>query len=99
MKDEHFAYILISIAAVFILVILLMNGSFTTQSDETTATLASSGFTEMVLGKSALFACGEGDKVGRYFRARNPRGDMVSGIVCCGILKGCTVRFPSPRDR
>lgn len=27
------------------------------------------------------------------FVAKNPAGKRVEGVVCCGVLKACTVRF------
>jgi hypothetical protein len=40
----------------------------------------------------SLFSCGKGDSFATGFRARAPNGEMVSGVVCSGWLKGATVR-------
>jgi hypothetical protein len=57
-------------------------------------TLRSSGYGQVELdGWAGPFACGKGDTYANSFTAQNPRGDQVSGVVCCGIFKGCTVRF------
>ncbi len=37
-----------------------------------------------------LCACGVGSD---GVTAKNPRGQVVSGIVCCGLIKGRTIRF------
>jgi hypothetical protein len=65
-----------------------------TTNDEAQSTLEKAGFTEIVLKPEVeVWACGEGDKWGRSFEAANPHGVVVSGVVCCGRWKACTIRF------
>ncbi len=64
----------------------------TTGGDEAKETLSKSGFYDISTG-SVAFGCAEGDKVGRNFSATNSNKQRVEGIVCCGVFKGCTVRF------
>lgn len=39
------------------------------------------------------FGCSEDDTFATRFRARAPNGEMVTGVVCSGWLKGATVRI------
>lgn len=41
----------------------------------------------------APFSCGQDDQYAQHFTATNINGQRVSGVVCCGLLKSCTVRF------
>jgi hypothetical protein len=54
--------------------------------------LEASGFTDVQLTGFEWFGCGTED-FHNGFIAKNPRGQRVSGIVCCGWVKNCTVRF------
>lgn len=64
-------------------------------TDESAAihTIQSAGFTSIRTTGYEPFGCGEGDVSSTGFVATNVRGERVSGVVCCGITKGCTVRF------
>lgn len=75
-----------------ILAALLFTGCVT-GSDETAETLGKAGFTNIRPGSLNFFACGEHDKTGRNFQAKNATGQQVEGVVCCGVFKSCTVRF------
>lgn len=55
--------------------------------------LKGAGFTEIELGPWKWLACGSGDVFNNSFKAINPRGQRVSGVVCCGLWKRCTVRY------
>jgi len=55
--------------------------------------LESSGYSHIELTGTRWFGCGE-NETADGFQATNPRGQQVTGIVCCGLaFKGCTVRF------
>lgn len=62
-----------------------------TDNAATVSTLRKAGFTDIQTTGWEPFACDDQFVTG--FRARNPRGEMVSGVVCCGFLKNCTVRW------
>jgi hypothetical protein len=64
-----------------------------TDENATRRTLQDSGFTEIQTGGYAWFACSEDDAFHTAFTATNSAGKPVSGVVCCGWLKSCTVRF------
>jgi len=55
--------------------------------------LTAYGFTDIQLTGYQLFGCSEDDIYHTGFVARNPQGNIVEGVVCCGALKNCTVRF------
>jgi len=61
--------------------------------DRATMTLRQAGYTDIRTTGWDPFSCGEDDMFTTGFTATNPRGDTVSGVVCCGLWKGCTVRF------
>lgn len=65
----------------------------TTGEDEVTSAVTRAGFTEVKPGRLTAFGCSDDDKVGRLFTARNAQGVVVEGQVCCGVLKGCTIRY------
>lgn len=54
-------------------------------------TLSDSGFRSIRLGERVLLVCGR--DYGRNFRAINPLGVVVEGVVCCGAGPGCSVRL------
>lgn len=64
-----------------------------TDEEKTRSTLEKAGFSEVETGGYSWFECGKGDSFHTKFRARNPAGEMVDGVVCCGWMKSCTIRF------
>ena len=64
----------------------------TTDPTDATRALEDEGYTEVRTGGASFFGCGKGDYMGREFTAKNVNGRTVSGVVCCGLTKGCTVR-------
>lgn len=67
--------------------------SCTTEAD-TVRTLRANGFTDIQTTGWSPFVCSKDDTFETGFRAKNARGETVTGTVCCGFLtKGCTVRF------
>lgn len=58
------------------------------------AALRKSGYSKIQEGGFPFpGTCSSGDDYGINFKAVNPVGSPVEGVVCCGIFKGCTVRF------
>lgn len=55
--------------------------------------LEANGFTEVRMKGYAWVGCGNGDSYRTRFAATNSAGKRVYGVVCCGLYKGCTVRF------
>ena len=64
-----------------------------TNESDTIRTLQSAGFTDIHTTGYDIFSCGQDDTFHTGFRAKNPAGQIVTGTVCCGIFKGCTIRF------
>lgn len=65
-----------------------------TDDDATRSTLQKAGYTDVIPGGYSWFSCSKEDKLQTKFTAKNPRGERVSGTVCCGlVLKACTIRF------
>lgn len=67
-------------------------------SDEETSRriLEDEGYTEIRLDGYAFWGCGEDDTFRTSFTAirETPTGPRdVEGVVCCGVLKDCTVRL------
>jgi hypothetical protein len=58
-----------------------------------TETLRKSGFTEIRTTGFELWGCSDDDVFQTGFRAKNVQGQQVNGVVCCGLMKSCTVRF------
>lgn len=57
-------------------------------------TLENAGFYDIELTGYAAFTCSDSDGSCTGFRAKNPRGQVVTGAVGCGhACKGCTIRF------
>ncbi len=62
--------------------------------DASRAALRNHGFTEIEITGWSPFSCSRDDSWSTGFRAKNPVGKMVRGVVCCGLVfKSCTVRF------
>lgn len=57
------------------------------------STLEKSGFTDIKTTGYRMLACSKDDTYTTGFTAKNPAGVEVSGVVCCGLFKSCTVRF------
>lgn len=66
---------------------------FGTTQNQTVKAAEAAGMVNVIPGNIDLFACGEEDLPGRKFVATNPVGKQISGIVCCGAMKACTVRY------
>ena len=75
----------------FLAVVLLV--ACDANPDEALRALEAQGMTQVTLGGYPFYVCGEGDDFNSSFTARGVNGQRVEGAVCCGALKGCTVRF------
>lgn len=75
----------------FALLTVLLAGC--TAEDDSRRALESSGYSDIEVGGYAWLSCGKDDSFSTRFTAKNPAGQTVSGAVCCGWLKSCTVRF------
>lgn len=73
-----------------ILIVLLASCTAPTRSEQT---LRDAGFTDVKITGYSPFMCGQDDDFSTGFIAANPSGKAVEGTVCCGFMKGCTIRF------
>jgi len=64
-----------------------------TDEERTRSTLEQAGYSEIRTGGYGWASCGRDDNYATEFTATNPAGRRVSGVVCCGVVKSCTVRF------
>ena len=75
------------------LTIAMLFSSCTNEADSV-RTLQNSGFTDIRTTGWSPMSCSKDDTFETGFSAKNPAGQRVSGVVCCGfVFKGCTVRF------
>lgn len=75
-----------------VLLVLPLAGCFT-DPDNSTRTLDNLGFTKIEIGGYDAWSCGDDYTYHTKFTAINPNGKKVSGTVCCGFFKGCSVKF------
>lgn len=75
---------------VFALGLLAAGCTCESQSEQA---LRAQGFTDIEFTGHSFFACSKDDTFSTGFRARSPKGALVSGTVCCGTFKSCTVRW------
>lgn len=76
-----------------ILALTLLISLGCTDERMTRDTLTKAGFTDIEVTGWAAFACSDDDTFTTAFIATNPTGQRVTGAVCCGFLKACTIRF------
>lgn len=65
-------------------------------TDETNSrrALENEGYTDIRFTGYSPFSCSDDDAYKTGFTAFNPKiNKVVSGTCCCGILKGCTIRY------
>ena len=76
-----------------LLPLLLVLAACGTDNESAKETLLDAGYSEIHLEGYAPFVCSEDDMYHTKFTALNPSGSRnVKGVVCCGYLKGCTIR-------
>lgn len=79
---------------IFLLIVVLLLVVGCTDDYNTRRTLESAGYTDIQTTGYEMFACGQDDHFRTGFIAKNPKGKIVSGVVCCGLIgKACTIRF------
>lgn len=78
----------------FIMVSLLSLFLFScTDEAATLRTLDNAGYSDVQTKGYSLWGCSDRDTFQTKFIARNYLGKKVSGVVCCGWFKKCTIRF------
>jgi hypothetical protein len=74
-----------------LLVIAALTAGCTSNADSYRA-LNEAGYSDVTLDGFAWLQCGKDDTFATSFRAKGPTGVAVKGAVCCGLMKGCTIR-------
>lgn len=64
-----------------------------TDEPRTRSTLRNFGFTDVRVTGYEYWGCSDSDNYHTGFTAKNAQGAEVSGVVCCGFAKACTIRF------
>ena len=82
---------LIMVVVLSTIVSVMCNGC--TSPEASRETLRKGGYTDIVITGWDAFGCSDSDTFSTGFRARNPQNQAVEGVVCCGLLKRCTIRF------
>ena len=76
------------------IIVGLMLFSGCTDDSNSVRTLRSAGYSNIKITGWEPFSCSEDDGFSTGFKATNPTGQTVTGVVCCGfVFKGCTIRF------
>lgn len=63
-----------------------------TDPDRSRAALEHARYSDIRVGGYAWIGCREGDHYQTTFAAKGPTGLPARGVVCCGLLKPCTIR-------
>jgi hypothetical protein len=72
---------------------LALTATACTDNEGATRALESMGMSDIQLTGYEWTTCSDSDTFHTGFRATNQAGKKVSGVVCCGWFKDCTVRF------
>ena len=78
---------------ILILALLCLSTTACYSTADAEKALTAAGFTDIKVRGPAPFSCSDNDTFKTAFTARNPKGEVVSGAVCSGWLKGSTIRF------
>lgn len=74
------------------LLLSLLLGACTSDNDAHRA-LEGAGFTEIETQGYSIWGCSDKETFRTKFKARNPQGTVVTGVVCSDWLKAATIRF------
>lgn len=76
-----------------IAVLFIMFAAACTDEGKSREALDNLGFRDIQVGGYDAFTCGDDYTFSTHFTATNPNGKHVEGTVCCGWIKGCSVKF------
>ena len=79
------------LVALFLAFSVFLSGC--TAEDRSRQALDAQGFTQIRMTGYSMFSCSDEDTFSTGFTATNPNGTTVSGTVCCGWIKDCTIRW------
>jgi hypothetical protein len=78
---------------VIAVILVMVSTGCATSSEDAKRTVYKAGFTNVKTSGVSPFSCSEDDMYGRKFTATNANGQVVEGVVCCGLFKNCTIRY------
>ena len=93
MKRGYTLIELLVVTAIIGIVFVVFLGVVSPSHEPALKALNGHGFKNANIWSRSFFSCGKDDLYGFSFSATNPANDTVNGVVCCGMWKGCTVRF------
>ena len=100
MKTKGFTLIELMIAVAILGIVAALGFAFFFGGDsggpsQAEKTLQMQGFKNIRIGDNVWMGCGQDDSslMSHHFTATNVNNMQVKGMVCCAMLKGCTVRF------
>ncbi len=93
MRIDWHIEIMSAVALLFFLGVFLFVGSYKITPERMQKVFDAYGFTNAKVGDHSWFGCGNDYTYSHEFTAVSPRGVEVSGTICCGISKGCTLKF------
>jgi hypothetical protein len=93
MLKHHYdlAWLIIVCIAVAALFVVVLGTTGCTNATRTELTLRDAGYNEITITGWKPLTCSDSDQFATGFTATNPRGDKVSGTVCCGLVT-CRIR-------
>lgn len=77
----------------------LLAATACTRSKDAKEILDAEGYTDIRTTGYAAFECGRNDWSATGFTATSITGYHVDGVVCCGMVKSCTVRITRVKRR
>ena len=89
MREKLIIVCLVLFTVVFVISVYFIG----TDPDRMISAVENQGFSQVQIGSRAYLSCGQDDFIGYEFTAINPQSRRVSGVVCCGTMKGCTIRW------
>lgn len=87
------ALLIIFIFVFFVTILVVKTVGGFDMPDDSKQALHNAGYSNVELKGHKIFGCDQHDISSISFTATNPAGKNVDGVVCCGITKGCTIRF------
>lgn len=90
-EESYFGRVVLVIMALFVCCIAAPLTC--TSPNEAVRAATAAGFHDVHAGDYAWFACGDDYFTSTKFTAVNANGASVEGVVCCGWLKKCSVKF------
>jgi hypothetical protein len=102
-KSDEGGRLLWALVFLFLYVTVAKSGGCSPSDERLQGAMRSEGFQDVSRKGYDFFECGYGDVWVESFRAKRPEvveagkpltRVLVEGTLCCGILKGCTIRWP-----